>query len=74
MGTVQGGKKAAETNKRKFGEDFYRDIAQDSQKAWIENGRKPRGLAAMSPEKRQEISLRGVERKKEKRNAQQSNL
>jgi hypothetical protein len=45
-GTYEGGKAAARTNKRKYGDDYYRKIALKAQEAWDENGRKPRGFAA----------------------------
>lgn len=32
-GSVSGGKRAAETNKRKYGEDFYRNIGAKGGKA-----------------------------------------
>lgn len=53
------GKKVVETNKRKYGEDYYARIALESQKAWDKNGRKPRGFASMSPERRREVARKG---------------
>ena len=44
-GTKAGGLKAAKKNLAKD-PDFYRKIALKAQKAWEENGRKPRGFAA----------------------------
>lgn len=44
-GTRSGGAKAAATNKRKYGESFYEDIGKLSHKAWVRNGRKPRGFS-----------------------------
>lgn len=58
-GTRIGGKHAAETNKKRHGKDFYVKMALKSQKAWEENGRKPRGFAAMSPEKHNIASVKG---------------
>lgn len=58
-GSRETAKKTAETNKRKYGESYYKDIQLLSVKKWKENGRKPRGLAALSPEKRREISSLG---------------
>jgi hypothetical protein len=46
MGTPEGGKRTAITNKAKYGENYYREIALLSQAAWAENGRKPRGFAS----------------------------
>ena len=46
---VRGGKKAAETNKKKYGDDYYAKIALKSQEAYMskpKNLRKPRGFAA----------------------------
>lgn len=45
-GTLEGGRKAAITNKQRHGEDFYVKNGRLSQKAWEANGRKPRGFAA----------------------------
>ena len=45
-GSVTSGKKAAITNKKKYGDSFYALRAKESQRAWEENGRKPRGFAA----------------------------
>lgn len=50
-GNKIGGAKAAKTNKAKYGDNFYRDIALKAQQAWRENGKKPRGFAAMPKEK-----------------------
>jgi uncharacterized protein len=44
-GTIAGGKHAAETNKKKYGENFYRDLALKAQESWRQNGRKPRGFS-----------------------------
>ena len=45
-GTSQGGKRAAQTNKERHGEDFYQRIGKLSNASWEKNGRKPRGFAA----------------------------
>lgn len=48
-GTVSGGKAAAATNKRKYGSNFYAEIALKAQaayKAKPKAERKPRGFAA----------------------------
>lgn len=45
-GTIIGGQKAAQTNKERHGDDFYKNIALKAQEAWDRNGRKPRGFAA----------------------------
>ncbi len=44
-GTKAGGQRAAQTNKEKYGNDFYQKIALKAQEKWIKNGRKPRGFA-----------------------------
>lgn len=46
-GNVLGGRKAAATNKARHGQTFYADLGRLSQKKWRENGRKPRGFAAV---------------------------
>lgn len=45
-GSKIGGKRAAQTNKERHGEDFYQRIAKLSNAGWEKNGRKPRGFAA----------------------------
>ena len=45
-GTSLGGKRAAQTNKDRHGEDFYQRIGKLSNDSWEKNGRKPRGFAA----------------------------
>ena len=45
-GTKAGGKRAAQTNKERHGEDFYQRIGKLSNASWEKNGRKPRGFAA----------------------------
>ena len=49
-GTRIGGKRAAQTNKERHGEDFYQRIGKLSNAGWEKNGRKPRGFAA-NPER-----------------------
>ena len=44
--TKTGGKRAAQTNKERHGEDFYQRIGKLSNASWEKNGRKPRGFAA----------------------------
>lgn len=44
-GNKAGGKKAAATNRAKYGEDFYSRIGGMNVKSWIANGRKPRGFS-----------------------------
>lgn len=53
-GTITGGKKAAETNKKVYGEDFYKKIG-------AEGGKKSRngGFAAATPEQVREWGRRG---------------
>lgn len=53
-GTKIGGMKAAETNKIKYGDDFYKKIAAKGGKAKV-----PKGFALMSPEKRSEVGKIG---------------
>lgn len=56
-GTRFGGKKCAETNKKKYGKDFYRNIGR---KGGISPKRQgPRGFALMTPEKRREAGAKG---------------
>lgn len=57
-GTKQGGKLAAKTNIERHGEDFYRIIGQKGGKS---TPTKPRGFAAMSPEKHKALSAKGGE-------------
>ena len=51
--------KAAATNMRRGDGRYYSKLAKKANTAWIKNGRKPRGLAAMSPERRREIARMG---------------
>ena len=57
-GTLQGGKRAAQTNKERHGEDFYQRIGKLSNASWEKNGRKPRGFAA-NPELARVAGRRG---------------
>lgn len=66
-GTTAGGVKARETNIRKYGEDFYRNIGSSGGKAKV-----PKGFALMSKEavsqagkKGGELSRRGKANKNE---------
>lgn len=45
-GTKIGGKRAAQTNRERHGEDFYQRIGKLSNASWEKNGRKPRGFSA----------------------------
>lgn len=58
-GTTQGGKAAAQTNKERYGKDFYAKIGAKSNESWEKNGRKPRGFSAMTPERRRELGKKG---------------
>ena len=53
-GTITGGRKAAETNKIKYGEDFYKIIAAKGGRAKV-----PKGFALMTPEQRSEAGKLG---------------
>ena len=57
-GTLQGGKRAAQTNKERHGEDFYQRIGKLSNASWEKNGRKPRGFAA-NPERARAAGRKG---------------
>ena len=57
-GTAAGAAKAAETNKKRHGKDFYKKIGALSNAAWEKNGRKPRGFAA-NPELARVAGRRG---------------
>ena len=57
-GTKAGGKRAAQTNKERHGEDFYQRIGKLSNASWEKNGRKPRGFAA-NPELARVAGRRG---------------
>lgn len=60
-GSKLGGQRAAATNKARYGENFYHDIALKAQKAWDRNGRRPRGFAS---DKVGKDGLTGLERAK----------
>ena len=68
-GTKAGGKRAAQTNKERHGEDFYQRIGKLSNASWEKNGRKPRGfaanpeLASLAGKKGGKISRRNKEKK-----------
>ena len=51
-GSKTGGKRAAQTNKERHGEDFYQKIGKLSNASWEKNGRKPRGFAHPSADPR----------------------
>ena len=45
-GSKAGGKRAAQTIKERYGEDFYQRIGKLSNASWEKNGHMPRGFAA----------------------------
>ena len=53
-----GGKKAAQTTKERYGEDFHQKVGKLANEAWEKNGRKPRGFAA-NPELARVAGRRG---------------
>jgi len=53
-GNKIGGKKASETNKRLYGEDFYKETGRLGGIKCV-----PKGFAIMSPEKRSEAGRKG---------------
>ena len=57
-GSKAGGKRAAQTNKERHGEDFYQRIGKLSNASWEKNGRKPRGFAA-NPERARAAGRKG---------------
>ena len=63
-GNKTGGKLAAETNKKRHGEDFYKNIGSLGGKTPTLT---PKGFAAMSLEKRQEAGRRGGLKSKRKK-------
>ena len=69
-GSKAGGAKARETNKARYGEDYYQRIGAKSSEGWAKKGRKPRGFAHMAkndPKRLKEISIKGgTNRHKEK--------
>lgn len=56
VATVEGGRKAAATNKAKYGDNFYINIGRKGGSAPRKG---PRGFAAMPPEKRREAGRLG---------------
>lgn len=50
-GTIEGGKRAAATNKKLYGEDFYKRLGHKGGSAWSD---KPRGFAT-NPKLAQEV-------------------
>lgn len=54
--TIAGGKKAAISNKERYGEDFYSKIGK---KGGSTPTTKPKGYAAMTPEQRREAGKKG---------------
>lgn len=54
--TKAGGLKCAETNKKKYGDNFYRKIGR---KGGIAPHKGPRGFAAMTLEQRREAGAKG---------------
>ena len=62
-GNKTGGKLAAETNKKRHGEDFYKNIGSLGGKTPTLT---PKGFAAMSLEKRQEAGRKGGLKSKRK--------
>ena len=57
-GTSQGAKRAAQTNKERYGEDYYQRIGKLSNASWERNGRKPKGFAA-NPELAKLVGKKG---------------
>jgi len=47
-GTIEGGIKAAETNKKKYGQDFYRNIGSEGGKAGRGGGFAKTGLGSLA--------------------------
>lgn len=62
-GSSETGKKAAKTNIKKQGKEFYKNIGSLGGKAPHKG---LRGFAAMTPEKRREISRRSWDSRKKK--------
>lgn len=55
-GSKKAGRQTAETNKSKYGEEYYATIGAIGGSA---EAKKPKGLAALSPERRREIAAQG---------------
>ena len=53
-GTRSGGIKASETNKKKYGSDFYREIGRKGGKACV-----PKGFAIMGTERTSDAGKKG---------------
>lgn len=53
-GTIEGGRKASETNKKRYGKDFYKRIAAIGGKAKV-----PKGFALMDREKVVQAGAKG---------------
>ncbi len=53
-GTRAGGAKASQTNKEKYGADFYKNIGAKGGKAKV-----PKGFATLSRERLREICIKG---------------
>lgn len=64
-GTKAGGAKAAETNKNKYGKDFYKNIGKQGGSAYHPQGRgfQLSGLASEAGKKGGKISKRGKAKK-----------
>lgn len=54
-GSKLGGLRAAETNKKKYGKDFYAKLGSKGGKAKNPN----KGFGSMTPERRREVSRKG---------------
>lgn len=67
--TKEGAKQAVKVLKKKYGEDYFREIGKMGQKAYLDkpkSERKPRGFASMTPERRKELGRKGGLIKKSK--------
>ncbi len=62
-GTKDGGKKAAETNRSKYGDNYYQHIGLIGSEAYRQRQRdgvaKPRGFAVMDKDRLRQISKNG---------------
>ena len=58
-GTIEGGRRAAATNKSKHGEDYYKSIGGKGGRAKVPKGFAVTGLAAEAGRKGGRISKRG---------------
>jgi len=63
MQTEEGGRKARDTNKAKYGEDYYSKIGKLGADKYIELQKegiaKPRGFAVMDKDKLRAVSIQG---------------